>query len=73
MKCNKFLIFFYTKKQSKLYTFDELNPHACGFILSKCYPFTDFNGVYTIAKVTVAKEHSKHQTRRVDFFECAMV
>ena len=24
-----------------VYTFEELNPHACGFILSKCYPFTD--------------------------------
>ncbi len=29
-------------KKNYLYTFEELNPHACGFILSKCYPFTDF-------------------------------
>ena len=27
-------------------TFDELTPQACGFILSKCYPFTYFNRTF---------------------------
>jgi hypothetical protein len=27
------------------YTFEELNPHACGFNASKCYPFIDFKTV----------------------------
>jgi hypothetical protein len=27
------------------YTFEELNPHACGFIASKCYPSIDFKTV----------------------------
>ena len=39
-KYNIFAILFLKKY---IYTFEELNPHACGFILSKCRPFTDLN------------------------------
>ena len=43
-------------KPMNIYTFEELNLHACGFILSKCYPFTDLeNALRAVSNLKLCK------------------